>query len=147
MNYDKPLLAAALGIASTIPYEITTRVLLFIGMGKYSFYELDSLIVSSNRPSEFLGFIVSSIVGGALAVILYYATKKIGKDYLVLKGIAISLLFGLILEVLFMATIEGKSIPLRPMSDYYTHAFGAVIFGITLGILFKIFLFKKPIFN
>ncbi|OPX90425.1 MAG: hypothetical protein A4E53_00977 [Pelotomaculum sp. PtaB.Bin104] len=144
MNYDKPLVATALGVASTIPYEIITRVMLFMGIGKYSFYELDSLIVTSNRPSVFLGFIVSSIVGGVLAVILYYATIKIGKDYLVLKGIAISLIFGMVLEVLFMATIEGKSMPLRPLSDYYVHAFGAVIFGVSLGILFNIFLFKKP---
>lgn len=144
MNYDKPLVAAAIGVASTIPYEITTRVLLFMGIGKYSFYELDSLIVTVNRPSEFLGFIVSSVVGGVLAVLLYYATKMIGKDYLVLKSIATSLIFGTILELLFMATIEGKHIPLRPLGDYYTHAFGSVIFGIIMGILFKIFLFKKP---
>lgn len=145
MRYDKPLLAAAIGAASTIPYEIITRIFLFMGIGKYSLYELNSFVVTINRPSEIIGLIVGPVVGGVVAIILYYATIKLGKDYMVLKGIATSLVAWTILELVFTGTIEGKFIPIRPLDDYYIHAFGSVVFGISLGMLFRIILFKKPV--
>ena len=41
------------------------------------------------------------------------------------------------LEFVSMVFIKSKLIPLRPLSDYYIHMFDSLLFGITLGLLFK----------
>lgn len=54
-----------------------------------------------------------------------------------------SLFAWLVCELLFTALIEGKYIKIRPINDYYSHIFSAIIFGITLGLLLKKFIFKS----
>jgi len=144
LKYDKPLVAALIGFASTIPYEIFTRILLLFGMGKYSLYQLDSLVVTINRPSTTMGLIVSFAVGGVLGVILYYALEKVGTDYIVVKATFLSVFVWVILELIFTSVIEGKTIDIRPMSDYYSKMFGSIAFGVTQGWLLKKFLIKNP---
>jgi hypothetical protein len=143
LEYDKPLIAALLGALSTIPCEILTRALVFFGIGKYSVYQLDSLLITFTRPSIIMGLIVNFIIGGFTATIFYYALKKIGRDYLVTKSIFVGLLLWTFTELVFTSTIEGKYIEIRPISDYYVHIFGAIIYGITLGFLLKIYLVNR----
>jgi uncharacterized membrane protein len=146
MKYDKPLIAALMGIISTIPYEFFTRIMLLFGIGKYSEYQLSSIVVTLDRPTAILGFFISSILGSLSALLFYYALKKLGPDYITIKGIAVGLIAFLFLETIFKWLIEGpKLIPLRPVSDYYIHLFGAAIFGFTLGLLFKNYLFKQEL--
>jgi ABC-type uncharacterized transport system permease subunit len=145
LKYDKPLIATIIGAASTITGEILTRVLLSLGIGKYSLYELISFIVTINRPSEIVGLIMSCIIGGVISVVFYYALEKLGQDYLILKGTFISLVFFALAEVIFTATIEGKYINIRPMEDYYIHIFAALGFGLTLGFLFEKYLFNPSL--
>jgi len=45
-------------------------------------------------------------------------------------------------ELIFTGSIDGKFIPIRPISDYYSHLVGSIVFGITLGLLLKKFLIK-----
>jgi hypothetical protein len=144
LKSDKPLIAAVLGVLATIPYEIFTRVLLSFKIGKYSVYQLSSLIITLNRPDIFLGIVICTIVGGSIAIVFYYLLKKIGSDYLVIKSSATSLLGWIIVEAIYTLLIEGpKLIQPRPINDYYMQLFGSLIFGITLGILFKKYLFNK----
>ena len=143
MKFDKPLFAILIGILSTIPYELFTRLLMYFGIGQYSIYYLASLIVTINRPTLIIGFIVSSLIGGLIATVLYYALNKLGSDYLVFKGMVSGLLSWVIIEFLFSATIEGKFIPIRTMNDYYSHLLGSIIFGAIMGFMFKSFLFKE----
>jgi len=111
------------------PYEIVTRIFLFWGIGKYSLYELDSLIVTiSDRPNLILGIIISFIVGAFSAVLFYYSLKKLGIDYMLIKCTIIGLTVWAILELVFTATIESKTIPIRPINDYYVHAIGSIFF-------------------
>ncbi|TGE34488.1 hypothetical protein [Desulfosporosinus sp. Sb-LF] len=138
-------MAALLGALSTIAGEIVTRALVFFGIGKYSIYNLDSLLVTFNRPTPILGLIVNFIVGGSVGVILYYKIKQIGLDYLVIKSACVGILAWAPLEFAFTVTVEGKYIELRPISDYYVQILGAIIFGITMGILFNKYLFKRTI--
>ncbi|MHB8156730.1 MAG: hypothetical protein ACYDEQ_04995 [Desulfocucumaceae bacterium] len=142
MKYDKPLVAAGIGALSTIPYEIITRILVYTGIGKYSLYQLDSLVVTIYRPTAVVGVIVSTVVGGTGAVLFYYGLKKLGTDYLILKSILISLLYWLTLEFIFALAFEDKVIPIRPVADYYSHMSGSLVFGTTLGLLFQRVLFK-----
>ncbi len=143
MTYEKPMVAVLLGGLSTIAYEIFTRIALLLGFGKYSLYQLDSLIITMNRPVDFIGFFVSFTVGGLVAAIFYFSLKKIGTDYLIVKAIFFTgLLIWVLLEVVFLA-IEGREIPLRPIEGYIVHMFGALIFGLTVGLLFKKYLVKE----
>jgi hypothetical protein len=136
---DQPMKAAFLGALSTIPYEMLTRILISLGFAKYSVYELSSLMITINRPTKVLGSFLSMILGASIAVILYYILEsRVGWDQLILKSIFISLQSWVLLEGLFMWLIEGrKFIPLRPLSDYYSHFISVSVFGFTLGLLFR----------
>lgn len=146
IKLDKPLIAVALACIATIPYEIFTRIFLLFGIGKYSFYELDSLVVTiSDRPNLVIGIVISCLVAGVYGISFYYALAKLGTDYLIIKATFSSLLVWGVLELVFTATIEGHHIELRPINDYYTHMAGAIVLGLTFGILLKKFLLKKSV--
>lgn len=146
MKYDKPLVAILLGTVSSIPYEIFTRILVVFGIGKYSMYQLISLMVTLDRPNFFLGAVSAFIVSGSIATIFYYSLKKLDWDYLIIKSVVISLMSWLILESIFMWLIEGRElIPHRPINDYYSEMFGATLYGITQGLLFQKYLLKRYI--
>ncbi|MDD2235087.1 MAG: hypothetical protein PHZ11_08285 [Desulfitobacteriaceae bacterium] len=144
MKLDKPLVAALFGILSTFPYELSSRILLLFGIGKYSEYQLSSLVITLDRPTAILGFFISSILGSTSALLFYYILGRVRSDYLIIKGIAVGLISFLFLETVFSAVIEGPGlIPFRPISDHYLHLFGAAVFGLTLGLLFKSYLYKE----
>jgi hypothetical protein len=134
-----------LGVLATIPYEIFTRIMLFFKIGKYSVYELSSLIVTIRTPDLFLGIVIATVVGGTIAVIIYYSLiKLIGCGYVTIKTTLISILCWVMIETVYTGLIEGPGqIRLRPINDYYIQMFGTVIFGIVMGILFKKYLLGK----
>ncbi|MCG1025747.1 MULTISPECIES: hypothetical protein [unclassified Dehalobacter] len=143
MKYDKPTLAILMGALSTIPHEIITRVLATFGFAKYSVYQLTSFMITLDRPNVLLGALCSIILGGVISLIFYYALKLLDFDYLMIKSIGFSLFNWLMLEVIFMWLIEGRGlIPHRPINDYYSEMFGTIAFGISLGLLFRNYLFK-----
>ena len=143
MKSDRTLIAVLSGCLSTLAYEILTRIFMLLGYGKYSLYQLDSLIVTSNRPDIVIGFIISCLVSVLTAVLFYLVLTIINTEHLVIKSIIFSLLVWAALELLFTAIIEGESIPVRPISDYYSHLLGAIVYGITQGLLFKQLLFSN----
>src|SRR5574342_20738 len=143
MIQDKVLISGLLGALSTISGEIASRIFVYFGIGKYGIYELASFIITFNRPVFTIGLIVDFLVGSVFATLLYFIFEKLGSCHLVIKTTLFSLLTWLVCELLFTATVEGKYIPIRPINDYYSHIFSAVIFGITLGLLLKKFIFTK----
>jgi hypothetical protein len=147
LKYDKPLIAFVIGAAATISGELLTRALLSMGIGKYSLYELISFYITINRPSEITGLFLGCMLGGLVAVLFYYALAKIGLDYLVVKGVIFSILSYFIAEMVFTSDIEGHFIDIRPIADYYVHASAGIIYGITMGLLFKTYLFNSSTFS
>jgi len=145
MKYDKPLLAAFFGALSTIPGEVLTQGLTFLGIGQYSIYQLASLFMTLNRPSEITGSIIELFLGGFTGITFYYLLEKIGYDYLTLKSLFFGILSWLFAEVLFKTLIEGHLIDIRSVNDYYVHLIGAIAFGVTQGLLFKRYLFSNII--
>jgi hypothetical protein len=143
MIQDKVIIIGLLGVLSTIPGEIASRILVYFGIAKFGIYELASFIITLNRPVFIIGLIVDFLVGSVFAVLLYFIFEKLGSCHLVIKTTVCSLLAWLVCELLFTAIIEGKYISIRPINDYYSHIFSALIFGITLGLLLKKFIFKK----
>jgi hypothetical protein len=148
MKYEKALVLPLLGFLSTIPYEIITRILVFFKYGKYSVYELTSLMITLNRPNVILGAVASMLLSSGIAILLYYLLNRLSWQNLIFKSIFISLFSWLLLEVIFMWLIEGRQlIPYRPLNDYYIELFGSILYGITLGLLFQKFLAKKSGFS
>jgi hypothetical protein len=142
---DKLLVTALMGAISTIPAEIISRLLLYFGIGKYCIYQLASLFITLNRPTLILGLILEMIIGSFIAVLFCFAFEKLSSEYLVVKITLASLLAWLVCELAFTFTIEGRFIDIRPISDYYNNLISAAIFGVSLGLLFKRFLFNKSI--
>lgn len=145
MKYDKPLIAALTGALSTISGEIFTQVFIFIGIGKHSIYQLTSLFITLNRPTEIIGLVMEFALGGFVGISFYYALNKIGRDYMVVKSLFVSILFFFVAEITFTMFIEGRFIDIRPINDYYIHFGGAFVFGITQGLLFNRYLFNDVI--
>lgn len=143
MKYNKPLVAGFYGAVSTVVSEAITQIMLYFGIGKYSVYQLDSLLVTFNRPSIIIGLVVNIIAGGTIAVLFYYAVGKLGQDYFIYKGLAVGLVSWGIFELLFTMTIEGVYIDIRPMADYYTHLLASAAYGISLGLLFEKYIFQQ----
>ncbi|VBB09043.1 Hypothetical protein LUCI_4329 [Lucifera butyrica] len=143
MKHNKPLTAGILGAVSTITGEVVTKFLTWLGFGKYSIYQLISMTVTLNRPTEIIGLIVNFILGGFIGIAFYYSLILIGRDYLVLKSTAVSLFFWFLAEIIFTAIIEGHFIAIRPISDYYVHLSGAIAYGVTVGLLFKVYIFNE----
>lgn len=141
MANDKPLIAAIIGALSTISAEIISRIMLSLGIGQYSIYLLDSLILTMNRPNFFLGLYINFVIGGLIGLMFYYLIKSIGEANLIVKGAFMGMLATTIAEVIFSSIIEGTHIPLRPIGDYYLHVVGSAGFGLTMGIAFKAYLF------
>lgn len=142
MKNDKLLLTTCLGIISTVPAELLTQLFKYFGFGNYSIYQLASLLITLNRPTMLMGFIVDALVSSVIAFLFCYALEKLGSNYLLIKVTLASLLAWFVCELIFTIAFEGKYISIRPLSDYYSHILGACLFGIVLGLLFKKYLFK-----
>jgi hypothetical protein len=79
-----------------------------------------------------------------IATIFYFQLEKLGWNYLIIKSSTIGVVSWIITEAIFTWLIEGpRLIPHRPISDYYIELFGALVFGIWLGILFKKYLLNN----
>lgn len=139
MRLDKPLVAVLLGALATIPQELYTGFLrFFLGIGDYSVYELNSLVITINRPNMLIGFLSTCMIGGIVSVVLYYLLNKIGYDYIVLKALVAGIISWMVSEAIFTWLLEGpKLIHIRSLSDYFVQSSGALIFGITLGYLYR----------
>ncbi|MBC8063039.1 MAG: hypothetical protein H7Y18_20600 [Clostridiaceae bacterium] len=145
MKYHKDLIVGFIGAGSTVSAEIVTQVSVFLGFAKYSTYTLSSLLISGNRPSLILGLFVCPIVSSFIVTVLFHVFRKLGSKHLVLKCIEVSLLMWISLEFIFTIYFEGKLIPIRPMSAYYSNLIGAIIYGITVGVLMDKFVFEEPV--
>ncbi len=143
MYNDKPLMAAIIGSLSTISAEIVSRIMLYFGIGQYSIYLLDSLVLTLNRPNFLLGLYINFSIGGLVGIMFYYALKTIGQTNLLIKSTFVGLVSSAFAEILLSAIVEGKYIPDRPIGDYYLHIVGATLFGLTMGIAFKYCIFKN----
>lgn len=86
------MVAALIGALSTISAEILTQAFVSFGIGQYSVYQLDSLLITQNRPTLIIGLIVNFIIGGLVGILFYYSLEKIGFDYLVIKSAGVGLL-------------------------------------------------------
>ncbi|HEX9061908.1 MAG TPA: hypothetical protein VF941_17145 [Clostridia bacterium] len=143
MKNDRILIVGIIGAFSTIPAEIITWIGKLFGFATYSDYQLSSLIVTSTRPSMFLGFIVQGSVGAVVAILLYRVLVDMGEGHILIKSTMIGVVSWVALEILTTAIIEGKTVPLREMSGYYTHFLGSVGFGLTQGWLLKRYMVRK----
>jgi len=140
---DTVLVAGLIGVISTVVAEIATQIFKLMGVTKNSLFELSSMVITLNRPTIVMGLFVSASVGGFLSILLYFAFEKFGSQHLVMKCIGISIIMWVVLEMVFTFSIEARFIKERPISAYYGHLVGAIIFGIAEGILFKRNLFTE----
>jgi hypothetical protein len=143
LRNNKILTIGLIGALSTVSSEIFTQVCKPLGIARYSIYELSSLLITGDKPLIILGLFVSPIIGAVNATLLYYLLKKLKYNNLFTICITSSILMWIVLETIITIFFESKIIPMRPISGHYGHLASAIIFGITEGILFKMFLFKN----
>jgi hypothetical protein len=137
------LIAGAISAISTLVAEIVSWALKYIGFGKNSLYQINSLIITGNRPSFLLGLILNVIIGAILGAIVYLILKKWGHRYTLTFSIMCALIMWFIWEIVFTINIEGTVIPRRPISGYYDHLICTVVYGASMGFMLKRFIFSK----
>ena len=145
MNDDKLLVSGLIGAVSTIPAEIASQSLIYCGLGKYSIYQLASLFITLNRPTFLLGLILDMLAGGFVAIIFYLAFRCKDSRNIGIMAVMTSLFAWLFCELVFTFFLEGRFFPLRPINDYYSNLISALIFGISLALLYKRFCLSKNI--
>jgi membrane-bound ClpP family serine protease len=143
LKKDILLIAGILGALATIPAEFITQVGKLFGINKYSDYQLSSILVTINRPSIIMGFIVEATVGAIVSILLFYMLNKLGQEHTVIKCLLGGIVLWLLEELVLTAFIEGRTIPIGSMGGYYMHLIGAITFGLTDGILLRRYLFRK----
>lgn len=143
LNDDKILVAAVIGAFSTLISEAVSRILHFMGFGKYTIFKLNSFIVTVSVPSDLVGLIVNFYIGSIIGVLIYVALKKWGHRYTIIMSCGVGIFMWFLWEALTTFYIEGKTIPLRPTSDYYVHLISTIAYGIFMGLMMKRFVFNK----
>lgn len=136
------LLAGIIGGASVISGEIVTKLLVWLGVGQYPVFELNSLLLTNNRPSMGMGFVLNAVIGLQVGVLFYLAFMKLGSEHIVIKCTCGSLILWFLFEALFTFVIEGKEIPERSISDHYVHFIGTAAYGLTVGVFLRLLLFR-----
>lgn len=143
MKEDKTLILGMIGVFSTIISEMITWIGKLTGLANHSDYELTSLIVTLNRPTVPLGFVIEGSIGVIISAVLFKLVKETGGKYILLKSVITGIVAWIINEILITMIVEGKTMPLRELEAYYTHLIGAIGFGITQGLLFKRYILNK----
>jgi hypothetical protein len=137
------LIAGLIGAIATVAAEITSRILLFLRLAKYGLYKFDSLIITNGRPSILIGLILNFLIGSILSVMIYLILKKWGHRYTIIISIMFTLIMWFTWEIVFTIFIEGKIVPIRPMTSYYSHFIVSIVNGVFLGLMQKRFIFKR----
>ncbi|KNY27367.1 DUF6789 family protein [Pseudobacteroides cellulosolvens] len=145
MKNDKFLMAGIIGTLSTLMAEIVTQICKILGFAEYSDYELSSLFVTANKPSWLMGLVVQGMVGSVVSILLYYLLKRVGHEHILIKSTVSGIVAWLGFEIIFGVLIKDNTFSIRPMSGYYSHLIGAIIFGLTVGILQKRYLFAERV--
>lgn len=140
MKYDKPLLAVLLGIIVMFPLEIYTQVFKYTGLAKLSAFELTSSLMVM-KPNWWIGLMTGPAVGGLATLLIYYSTKRLGSDYLPIKGAGIGAInYGLI-EVIMGIMGDNPAVQ-QPTTGHFVHASGGLWAGAVAGFLVKRYLLK-----
>lgn len=140
---DKDLLAGLFGIAGIVTSEIITQIATELHLARYSDAELASLMITYSKPNFYLGMVVSLTVGSILAFICYRAFKVFNNKHLIIKCISVGVLMWIFLETLVTFSLEGTHIKVRSEIASAMHLLGAIGYGATVGIFFRVFLFKS----
>lgn len=145
MKKDKFVFAALLGAAATVVAELVSLLLVSLGFGTLDIYRLDSLVITTNRPTLFFGFLANCVVGGVAGILLLYSMEKYKPGCVLARSIMLSFLFWFVFKLYDVAFIIGKTVEIKPIATYYSHVICVLVNGLTLGLLFMWMMRKKEV--
>lgn len=106
-GFDKPLLAMLAGTASIIPHIIYTYYLKKLGLIMWDFSQIGASVASNNQitsgwPVYLIGTFQNFVLAGLFGLIFYYSLFLIGKDHILIKGMAFSAIIWMVTRSLFL---------------------------------------------
>lgn len=137
------LVAAAIGAVSTVIGEIGSRLLLSLGLGSYSVYQENSLVITFNQPSMLIGFAINLLIGSVIGVSVYLITKRWGYRYIIMVSLILTLVTWTILGIAFNATVDENIVTSRQLSDFYNSLTNAIVHAVFKALMIKRFIFNK----
>lgn len=140
MKYDKPLLAMLFGVLAVLPFELVTLFGVYIGLVPYDIFSSNSTLFVV-QPSEIVGAFTAPLTGGLAGLVIYYMTKFVGVDYLIIKGGVIGMFTWAILHSILKMSGADIIMPYSP-SGNLIFAFGAAFAGAIMGYLIKKYLLR-----
>jgi hypothetical protein len=137
-NFDKPLIAVLAGSIAAIIKAIISIIGKYYGYAIWDLIQISSAILTHNQVKGFggfiLGWIVTLVMGSLIGVVIYYSLYFLGRDYIILKSIGISIVFWFI-DIL---TAIPLGIPKQVHTSYMhflVYLLSAIIFGIVYGYI------------
>jgi len=98
-QYDKPLIAMAVGAISGIFKALITIIGKKFGLLSLDLIQISAAMLTKNLihgfGAYFLGWTVACMIGAIIGLGFYYSLILLGRDYLMLKAIGAGLFFGL----------------------------------------------------
>ena len=143
LDDNKLLIAGAIGIASTVVGEIGSWILISFGFGKYSVFQSNSLIVTFNKPSILIGFILNLLIGGIIGSTVYLTTKKWGHRHIIIVSLLFTMTAWLALEIITNSIVDENIVASRQMSGFYNSIINAVAHAVFKAIMIKRLIFDK----
>ncbi|GFP75481.1 hypothetical protein [Clostridium fungisolvens] len=143
LNDDKILVAGVIGIASTVVGEICSWILLSFGIGTYSTYQINSLIVTYNKPSILVGLFLNLIMGGIIGAAVYLTLKKWGHDHIIMVSLGYTLVAWMFIEIIANGVVDKDLIATRVIGGYVNQFISAVIHAVAKGLMLKWFIFNR----
>ncbi len=138
MKYDKPLLAMLIGILGGIPVEIYTQLMKYFQLTTVSAAESISMMWME-EGSWLIGGLGVIGFGSWVGLIIYYGTKILGADYLIIKAIILTMTAESLLFNIF-GTLGKNPYLIQDQSGNLVHASAAAIGGLSVGFLMKKYL-------
>ncbi len=143
LNDDKIITAGIIGIVSTIVGEICSWIFIYFGIGKYSTYQINSLIVTYDKPSAMVGFFLNLLFGGIIGAAVYLTANKWGNRHVMLISLAYTLVAWMVIEIVFNGVVYKSIIEARELSGYYGQYISAVIHAVAKAIMLNHFIYHK----
>ncbi|GFZ33174.1 hypothetical protein CSC2_37000 [Clostridium zeae] len=143
LNDDRILVAGAIGIVSTVVGEICSWIFVYLGIGTYSTYQINSLIVTYNKPSVLVGLFLNLIMGGIIGAAVYLTLKKWGHEHIIMVSLVYTLVAWMCIEIIANAVVDKNLIDTRVIGGYFNQIISAVIHAVAKGLMLKWFIFNK----
>lgn len=140
LKTDRPLLAILIGSVGLLILEGNSMLGKYLGLTTVTCMEATSMMWLKT-PNEAVGALGLMGMGSLVCLLGYYSVNLWGTDYVPLKAGLIALTCeGLLFQI--FGVLKGNYVMIQNTSGNLVHAWGAIVAGAVVGVMYQKILFK-----